>query len=153
MPEKPKDEFIVSAAGPLVNIIIAGILWVYLSLISPADLTQILIVIGFFIFLGAKGEYEMMKYRDILNNYKVKDIVKTDYEELDDNESLGAATEKLVHMSNRGFVIKSGGEYSGILTKNDLIKGLNVYGKEGKVKEVVNENIEKVNPGMTLFRY
>ena len=40
MPEKPKDEFIVSAAGPLVNIIIAGILWIYLTLISSADLAQ-----------------------------------------------------------------------------------------------------------------
>ena len=227
MPEKPKDEFIVSAAGPLVNIIIAGILWLYLTFISSADLAELeyrvitannflvmllaanlfivafnlipafpmdggrlfrsalavymsklkatkiakdigqifaimfifagfflnpfLIVIGFFIFLGARGEYEMMKYRDILNNFTVKDIIKTDYEELDENESLGTAAEKLAHISNRGFVIKSGGEYAGILTKNDLIKGLNLYGKEGSIKEVVNENIEKVNPGMTLF--
>jgi Zn-dependent protease/CBS domain-containing protein len=226
MPEKPREEFLISAAGPMVNIIIAGILWLYLA-ISPGniadmefevitannfifmllaanlfivafnlipafpmdggrlfrsalsikmdrlkatriakDIGQIfaiififagffinpfLIIIGLFIFLGAKGEYEMMKYRDILINYTVRDIVRTDYEELDGEDSLGHAASKFAHRSDRGFVITSGGDYAGILTKSDLIKGLNSYGKEGRIKDVINENIEKMTPDLTLF--
>jgi Zn-dependent protease len=227
MPAKPRDEFIISAAGPLVNIVIAGLLWLYLTLVSPADLADIeygvitaenflvvllaanlfiiafnlipafpmdggrlfrsalavkmnklkatriardigqvfavlfifagffmnpfLIVIGFFILLGAKGEYEMMKIQNILDNYTVRDIVKTDYEALDWNDSLGNAAEKFIQSSNRGFVITSEGDYAGILTKNDLIRGLNLFGKEGRVNEVVKGDIENVTPDMTLF--
>ncbi len=227
MPDKPRDEFIISAAGPLVNVVIAVAIWSYLSFISPVDLGELaydritmqnflvmllaanlfivafnlipafpmdggrlfrsalsikmsklkatriakdigqifaivfifagffhnpfLIVIGFFIFLGAKGEYEMVKYHDILNNYTVKDIVKTDYEKLDENETLGTAAEKLAHISTSGFVITSDGEYSGILTKNDLIRGLNNYGKEGQIKNAMSDAVEKVTAGMALF--
>ncbi len=226
MPEEPKKEFLMSAAGPLVNIVIAAALWIYLSVTSvdpreleygvitsdnfivmlmaanifivifnliPAfpmdggrlfrsalstrmsrikatriakDIGQVfaiifiiagffanpfLIVIGFFIFLGAKGEYEMMKYRDILNNYTVADIVKTDYEKLDENDTLGTAADKVLHISSPGFVITSDGEFKSILTKNDLIKGLNSSGKGGKIKDIISNDIEKVTSDITLF--
>ncbi len=227
MPENPKDEFMVSAAGPLVNVAIAVILWLYLAFLHPVDveamgfeaitagnfpvmllaanlfivafnlipafpmdggrlfrsalsihmsrlkatriakdigqvfaiififagffINPFLVIIGLFIILGARGEYEMMKYRHILNNYTVGDIVKTDYEELDRDDSLGEAAEKLAHISDRGFVVTSGGEYAGILTKNDLIKGLSTYGKDGMVRDAFSENIEKVAPDATLF--
>ncbi len=227
MPEKPRDEFIISVAGPLVNVVIAGLIWLYLALFSSTDLgglaydvitpanflvllltanlfivafnlipafpmdggrlfrsalamkmnklkaTRIakdigqvfaimfiitgffhnpfLIVIGFFILLGAKGEYEMMRYRDILNNFTVKDVVKKDYETLDENDTLGKAAEKLAHISSRGFVVTKNGEYSGLLTKNDLIRGLNKYGKEGRIGDLASGAEPKISTDMALF--
>ncbi len=227
MPEKPKDEFIVSAAGPLVNVAIAILLWIYLAYLHPLDVREMefetitvrnfplmllaanlfivafnlipafpmdggrlfrsalsikmsrlkatriakdigqifaiffiiaglfinpfLIIIGFFILLGAKGEYEMIKYQDVLKNYTVKDIVKTEFAEMDENDTLGKAAEKLIHISDNGFVIRSDGDYAGILTKNDLIKGLNAHGREIKIKEVMPEEMEAVNTNTPLF--
>lgn len=227
MPEKPREEFLVSAAGPLVNIVIAGLLFLYLTFINPVDLEEadfesitvsnftlmllaanlfivafnlipafpmdggrlfrsalsirmsrlkatriakdigqifaicfivaglfinpFLVVIGFFILLGAKGEYEMIKYQDILNNYTVQDVLKTTYAELDVDDTLGYAAEKLVSVADRGFVVKSDEQYAGILTKNDLISGLNKLGKEGKVIDVMSKNMITVNPDKSLF--
>ncbi|TVR73841.1 MAG: site-2 protease family protein [Marinilabiliales bacterium] len=227
MPEKPRDEFLISAAGPLVNVVIAGLIWFYLSVISPIDMGEItyevitpgnflvmlltanlfivafnlipafpmdggrlfrsalsirmsklkatriakdigqifaimfiitgffhnpfLIIIGFFILLGAKGEYEMMKYRDILNNYTVRDVIKKDYEELDENDNLATAAEKFAHTSPRGFVVTSGGKYAGILTRNDLIRGLNTNGKEGRVGDLAGGTEEDIDTDMVLF--
>lgn len=227
MPENPKDEFLVSAAGPMVNIVIAALLWLYLSLFHSVDVeamkyesitasnfpvilmaanlfivafnlipafpmdggrlfrsalsirmsrikaTRIaknigqvfavlfifaglffnpfLVVIGLFIFLGARGEYEMMKYQDILKNHTIKDILQTEYEKMDEEASLGEAADKLAHIPNHGFVITSNGEYAGLLTKNNLIKGLNIYGKKGLIKDVMNENIESLALDMSLF--
>ena len=47
-------------------------------------------------------------------------------------------------------MITSGGEYKGILTKK-LIKGLSVNGKQGLIKDVMDENVEAIDPEMTLF--
>jgi Zn-dependent protease/CBS domain-containing protein len=227
MPEKPGHEFLISAAGPMVNIVIAAFLWIYLSLFHVQDPQQMeyqtitfsnfpvillaanlfivafnlipafpmdggrlfrsalamkmnklkatriakdigqvfavififaglffnpfLIIIGFFVFLGAKGEYEMMRIQDILKNYTVKDILRTDFQKLDEYESLQKAAENIIHSTIRGYVITSGGEYAGILTKNTLIKGLSVHGKEGRIKDIMDENIDSVDPDMTLF--
>ncbi len=227
MPEKPKEEFLVSLAGPAVNIVIAAVLGLYLyyfqsvsfgemevsyitrnnfpvmllaanifivafnlipafpmdggrlfrSLLSlwmsRMEATRIaknigqvfailfiiaglyinpfLIVIGFFILLGAKGEYEIMKYQNILEDHTVQEIIITDYDVLDIEETLGKAADLLQHMSNRGFVIKSGGEYKGLLTQKDLISGLGTYGKEGKIIDSMNTKIESVTPEMNIF--
>ncbi len=227
MPEKPREEFLVSLAGPLVNILIAAILGLYLYYIHPVSFDEMdfsyisrdnflamllaanifivvfnlipafpmdggrlfrsalsiwmsrmeatriaknigqifavifiiaglyinpfLVVIGFFILLGAKGEYEIMKYQNILEDHKVQDIIITDFDVLEPNDTLGKAAELLQHISNRGFVIKSGDEYKGILTQKDLISGLGTYGKEGKIEDTMNKSIESVTPEMDIF--
>ncbi|MFO7997967.1 MAG: site-2 protease family protein [Bacteroidales bacterium] len=227
MPEKPREEFLVSAAGPLVNIVIAATIWLYLSFFGGIDIEELeyeyitadnfiivlfaanlfivafnlipafpmdggrlfrsalsiwmnrlkatriaknigqifavifilaglfynpfLILIGFFVFLGARGEYEMVKYGDILNNYTVKDLVITKYTGLDENDTLNQAAEKLAHRQDSGFVIRSNGEYKGLLTKNDLINGLNHLGREGKIKDAMEGDAETIAPDMTLF--
>ncbi len=227
MPEKPRDEFLVSAAGPMVNVVIAFILWIYITLVQQVDVEQMefqaitmqnfalmlmaanlfivafnlipafpmdggrlfrsalsmklsrlkatqiakdigqifailfivaglffnpfLVIIGFFILLGAKGEYEMIKYQEILRNTTVNDIVKTEFAELDENDTLGEAAEKLVHISDNGFVVQSDGEFAGILTKNDLINGLSAHGKESPIKDVMRREPEKVTANTPLF--
>ena len=227
MPENPREEFLVSAAGPLVNVVIAILLWIYLTAfhtinieemtfetitinnfplmlmaanlfivafnLIPAfpmdggrlfrsalsikmsrlkateiakDIGQVfaiifiiaglffnpfLIVIGFVILMGAKGEYEMIKYQDVLKNYTVKDILNKDYAVLDADDTLGTAADKLVHISDNGFVVQSDGEYAGILTKNDLINGLNTHGKEGKIRQVMRTETESAATNTPLF--
>ncbi len=227
MPEKPKDEFLVSAAGPLVNVLIAALLWIYLAVFRTIDVhdlefetitgnnflflllaanlfivvfnlipafpmdggrlfrsalsirmsrlkaTQIakdigqvfailfivaglffnpfLVIIGFFVLLGAKGEYEMIKYQDVLKNFTVKDIIKTEFAELELTDTLETAAQKLVQISDNGFVIRSGGDFAGILTKNDLINGLNTHGREASIEDVMQTDIESVDSGTPLF--
>ena len=227
MPEKPKEEFLVSLAGPGVNIAIAAVLGLYLTYIQPVSIEEadfayitpgnflvmllaanifivlfnlipafpmdggrlfrsalsmwmsrieatriaknigqvfaiffivaglyinpFLIIIGFFVLLGAKGEYEVMKYQNILDDHKVREIVLTDHEVLAPDDTLGKAIEKLQHISGRGFVVKSGKDYKGLLTQRDLINGLGSFGKEGKVQEVMNDDIREIAPDISIY--
>lgn len=227
MPEKPRHEFLVSLSGPLVNIVIAALLWGYLSgyrnvnfgevdyqyitqsnfwvMLLAANLfivafnlipafpmdggrlfrsalsiwmTRIkatrvaknigqifavlfiiaglfgnpfLIIIGFVVYLGAKGEYESIKYETILSEYKVSDVLISNYEELDPESTLGEAAQKLQHIANRGFVVKENGQFRGIVTQHNLIKGLSAYGKDGKIKTIVSDGNEKIKSDMNIF--
>ncbi|MFP4289247.1 MAG: site-2 protease family protein [Bacteroidales bacterium] len=227
MPEKPKHEFLVSLSGPMVNIVIAAILWGYLAGYQNINFQEIdyqyitrsnfwvmllaanlfivafnlipafpmdggrlfrsalsvwmsrikatrvaknigqvfavlfiiaglfgnpfLIIIGFVVYLGARGEYETIKYETILSDYKVRDVLISKYEELQPGNTLGEAAEKLQHIPSRGFVVKENGEFRGILTQHDLIKGLSDLGKEGKIETLVSNDGEKIKADMNIF--
>ena len=227
MPESPREEFLVSAAGPLVNVIIAALLWLYMLFLHPVsfddmsfesinlanfplmlmaanlfivvfnlipafpmdggrlfrsalsvrmgrlkatriakDIGQVfailfiisglffnpfLVIIGFFILLGAKGEYEMIKYQDIFSNHNAAELVSDKYVVLDPETRLSEAAEKLVHISDNGFVVKQEGDFAGILTKNDLITGLNNLGKDGLVEQIMQKDVYRIPPDKALF--
>lgn len=128
-----------------------GQIFAIIFIVAGLFINPFLIIIGFFILLGAKGEHEMIKYQDILKNYTVEDVLKKEYAVLDEEDTLGKAAEELVHISDRGFVVKTGGSYAGILTRNDLVKGLSAHGKEGLVKDVMSTDLESISSGMPLF--
>lgn len=228
MPQKPGQELIVSAAGLVVNVIIAGIIWVFLSLGNNLNLQQMnfhaitsqnffvmlmfvnlfvvvfnlipafpmdggrilraalsfkldkvtatkyaknagqvfavafiiagmffnpfLVIIGLFVFLGARAEYEMIKVRQGLNEFKVKDAVTTDYSSIKPDDTLGEVADMLVHHNESGFVVSTNGSLDGMLTKENIIDGLAKYGKEGKVKEVMNKGIQPVDINSPLHQ-
>jgi Zn-dependent protease len=226
MPDKPREELLITVAGLAVNVIIAFILWMILGSLGLLNIENIeykaitaknffvmlmvvnllivafnlipafpmdggrilramlsfkmskvqatriaqtvgkifavsfvvlglfynpfLIVIGIFVFLGAQAEYQMIKYHDLLDKFKVEDIINEDYAALDPEDTLEKAANILIHGSDNGFVIKSGNKYQGILTKEDLIKGLATLGNSGSVKEVMTKSIYSVSPDKRL---
>ncbi len=227
MPEKPRDEFLMSLGGPVVNVIIAFIVWIYLKFAHPVAVDEMtfeyitldnfplmliavnifilafnlipafpmdggrlfrsalamrysrlkatriaknigqgfavlfiiaglyfnpfLIVIGFFILLGAGSEYEMTKQQYVLNKFEVKDILVKKYAKLDENDTIEKAAKEIVKIPNKGFVITSDDEYIGILSKNNIIDALSNFDKSTKVKEVMNKNIQTLSPETELF--
>jgi Zn-dependent protease len=226
MPDKPKEEFLITIAGLAVNVVIALILWVVLSSLGRLDFQDMdfqaitaqnffvmlmavnlfivafnlipafpmdggrilrsllsfkmskvkatrisksigktfgvlfaiaglfynpfLVIIGIFVFIGAQAEYEMIKYHDLLENYKVKDVINNEYTAFEPNDPLEKAAHSMIHGSDNGFVILSGSTISGILTKKNIIKGLSTLGNQGKVKEVMVAPIKPVDLEMPL---
>lgn len=226
MPEKPGQELVVSAAGLVVNVVIAGIIWLFLSIGSSPELQQInikaitaqnffimlmfvnlfvvvfnlipafpmdggrimraalsfkmdrlkatkyaknagqvfavafiiggmfinpfLVIIGFFVFLGARAEYEMIKFRQGLNEFKVKDALITDYTTLERSDTLGKAADLLVHQNENGFIVMSNGDFEGMLTKEGIINGLSKHGKEGKVEDAMNTALPSLDMNRPL---
>jgi Zn-dependent protease/CBS domain-containing protein len=227
MPESPKDEFLVSAAGPMVNIVIAGLLWVYLAffhgvgiyemeydaitlanfpamllvanifivafnlipafpmdggrlfrsalairmsklkatriasrtgqvfatlfIIAGIFVNPFLVIIGLFVFMGARWEYEMVKYQDILGPFTVNEVVQTVYLDIDSQETLIDAADKLSRLYWRGYVVFHSGLYAGILTRHDLISALHNYGKNTRLEALLDKPNLRLNPDTSLF--
>jgi Zn-dependent protease/CBS domain-containing protein len=232
MPEKPGQELLVAAAGPLVNVVIASLLWVYLQLSGqmpdfaalqqseaaelegmrlpflfnlllanillvvfnlipafPLDggrmlrallafrmdrvrATRIaatigqflaiafiifgifynfwLVIIGFFIYLGAGSEATYESIRTGLAAYTVRDVIMRQFSPLQPEDSLATAVALLLNSQEEEFIVVRDQQVVGVLTRKALIRGLSELGKEAPVSDVMSQEYKTLHPDMPL---
>ncbi len=228
MPEKPSQELLVGIAGPMVNLIIAALLWFYLRLSGQSfdlwaitgshEMAQIpflwnlffanivlavfnlipafpmdggrvfrallsffmdrtkatriaaglgqflaiffvflgffynfwLVFIGLFIFLGAGGEAAHEQTKAALAGLKVRDALMQRFTFLKPDDSLGEAARALLNSQETEFVVAESGSPVGLLSKNEIIRGLTERGKEAPVSEFMNRDFFVVSPETKL---
>ncbi len=109
-----------------------------------------LVFIGLFIFLGAGGEatYEQMK--STLSGLKVKDVLMHRFTVLKPDDTLNQAVDALLNSQETEFVITDNEKPVGLLTRNEIIKGLSEKGKEAPVSAFMKPNFFVVNSEMPL---
>ncbi|AHM59642.1 peptidase M50 [Flammeovirgaceae bacterium 311] len=232
MPEKPGQELMVAAAGPLVNVVIALLLWAYLQFsgqmpdmgalqdADPADLQQIdlpftfnllvaniilvafnlipafpldggrmlraglafgmdrtkatriaanigqllaiafvffgfffnfwLVIIGFFVYMGAGSEARYESIRTGLADYRVEDVVMRKFSLLLPDDSLEKAVQLLLNSQEQEFIVASEDQVVGVLTRKELIRGLSEYGKTAPVSRAMSQDYIMLHPHMPL---
>ena len=99
-----------------------------------------LILIGAFIFIGARAESEMKTNQFMMTGFKVRDIMLTEYITLDVKDNIGKAVEVLLQTQSSDFLIMDGEQFAGVLSRNDLIKTLHEKGKEEPIQSAVSES-------------
>jgi Zn-dependent protease/predicted transcriptional regulator len=232
MPEKPKRELLVAAAGPLVNVVIAGILWIYLSstgqmpdlqALENADQSELesinlpfffslmvaniilvvfnlipafpldggrmfrallafkmdrakatrvaagvgqflaialvffgffynfwLVIIGFFIYLGAGSEANLESIRTGLGDHKVRDVLMGQFSRLAPGDSLEKAVEILLDGQEQEFIVAEDDNVVGVLTRKELIRALSEHGKSAPVSKAMSKEYLTLHPDMPL---
>ncbi len=230
MPEKPAHEFLISLAGPLVNVFIAGILWVYLSssgqmpdlsLLTAEDTSKLpflftlfvanavlaafnlipafpmdggrvfrallcftfdkatatriaatlgqllaigfvflgfysnfwLVFIGLFIFLGAGGEAAFEQTKAALDGLTVKDALMHRFTVLEPNAPLGDAVYALLNSQETEFVVADEGNPVGLLTRNEIVRGLSENGNYAIVSAYMKKDFFIVHPETKLIEF
>ncbi len=109
-----------------------------------------LFVIGIFVFLGAGSEYAQVKYGSVLSDYTAKDLVMNDYSLFNPEEQLNRAVEVMLKTSQTGFLAGEGDEISGVLLKDNLIKGLSQRDDDVKVRDVMTREFRRVEKNTSL---
>ncbi len=229
IPEKPKQEFLVAIAGPLVNVVIAVIIYSFLYASNviptltenPEDLVKLsgaafwfnllianvflaafnfipafpmdggrilralllykfsrekatriaagigqflaiifffagfyvniwLIFIGIFIFLGAGAEAQFEISRTALSRHKVRDVLMKEFIVLLPEDTLDKAVQYLLDGQATEFVVSKNDEVMGVLTRDELIKGLSENGKDSRVSAVMREDYLVLDPDKPL---
>ncbi len=105
-----------------------------------------LIFIGVFIFLGAQAELGASTTDSLLTGATVREIVMKDYTPISPGNSLSQAVEVLLNGQESHFVVVEKGSVVGTLSKAAIIKGLQMYGQNSPVDQVMNHQIKKVHP-------
>lgn len=228
MPDKPGQELLVAIAGPMVNLVIAAVLWsvIYFtdSIPDPAEVekakalsdipfiftlfsanlllagfnlipafpmdggralrallstamdrtraTRIaatvgqvlaivfvflgfyynfwLVFIGLFVYLGAGMEAAGEQTRSELSGLKVSDALMKRFTHLSPFDTLATAVDALLNSQETEFVVMDLGEPIGLLTRNEIIRGLSEKGPEARVSSFMNREFFVVGPDLTL---
>lgn len=95
-----------------------------------------LVFIGLFIYLGAGGENRAVGTAALLEGYHVGDAVMHNYTALDADQPLKYAVKVLLDGQEKDFVVLRDGEPAGILTRDDLVKGLSEEGSDAPIGRV-----------------
>jgi CBS domain-containing protein len=218
MPDKPWQEFVVAAAGPLVNVAIAallftamwfagaavptlGLAWgqesflerlvtinvvlVLFNLIPafPMDggrilrailatrldysratlyaarlgqgiailfaiagffVNPLLVLTALFIFMGAQGETQLAQLRSKLAGLTVGQAMRTNIRALSPNEWLSQAVDQMLSTAQQDFPIVERGRVVGLLTREDLLRGLERLGAYAPISAVMRRDIATV---------
>ncbi|MEF8833166.1 MAG: site-2 protease family protein [Candidatus Thermoplasmatota archaeon] len=100
-----------------------------------------LILIAFFVYIGASQESKSVMMKDTLENVKVKDIMTIDVKTFGPNERAAKVLEKFLKTHHHGFPVVKQGKVLGIVTLED-IKRLDDEDMEVvKISEIMEENL------------
>ncbi len=111
----------------------------------------LLAIIGFFVFVGASAEADAVATRAMGEGLRVSEMMVTRFQTLPARASLAQAADLLLSVEQRDFpVVDEQGRTGGILTRDNLIKGLRERGPESSVAEAMTASAPTVSPALSF---
>jgi Zn-dependent protease/predicted transcriptional regulator len=110
-----------------------------------------LILIAFFVFLGASAEAAAVEARVAGEGIRVANMMVTNFRTLPIHATLGDAVDLLLSGEQREFpVVDNLGRTEGILTRDNLIRGLSKRGVGATVSEAMTPGVPAVSPTLSF---
>ena len=107
----------------------------------------LLVLIAFFIFIGASGEAAAVETRMAGRGLVVRDMMVTDFRTLPVYATLADAANLLVSGDQREFpVVDNLGTLEGLLTRDDLIRGLSAHGAGALARDAMRPGTVAIPP-------
>jgi len=105
------------------------------------------VLIAFFVFLGATAEAEAVETRAAGDGLQVSQMMVTNFRTIPIYATLADAVELLLSGEQREFpVVDNNGRMEGVLTRDNLIRGLSTLGPGGRVSEAMTTGVPVVQP-------
>jgi Zn-dependent protease/predicted transcriptional regulator len=109
-----------------------------------------LVFIALFIYIGARGEYETVKSKNILSGFKTSEVLMKNFTVLNANEPISVAIDALLNGQDTRFLVEEDHQIKYVLTKTDIIKALSQQGKEVLIRQYSSPIIFFANPNLSV---
>ena len=109
-----------------------------------------LVFIALFVYLGAQEEAYSAQVRAAFRGLPVRDAMMTRFRVLNPQDTLGRAVDELLAGSQQDFPIVDNGRVTGVLLRNQLMKGLTELGREASISDVLVNNCGTVSDSEML---
>jgi Zn-dependent protease len=111
----------------------------------------ILALVAFFVFVGANAEAAAVETRVAGQGLRVQQMMVTNFTTIPVHAPLSRAVELLLTGEQREFpVVDNYGRTEGILTRDNLIKGLSQKGPDSTVAEAMTPHVPTVSPMLSF---
>jgi stage IV sporulation protein FB len=112
---------------------------------------MLLLLIAFFVFLGAGTEAAAVETRAAGRGLTVREMMVTDFRTLPSWATLRDAAELLVASDQREFpIVDNAGEVEGILSRDDLVKGLSQKGADAPARSALSASSPPVPASLSF---
>ena len=101
----------------------------------------LLVLIAFFVWMGASQEVGMAEMKHSLAGVSARAVMMTDFRWLSSEDSLAHAAEMLIAGWQQDFPVVDQGHVAGVLTRQDLIKGLAKFGPQGRIGAAMRREV------------
>ncbi|HBR56678.1 MAG TPA: site-2 protease family protein [Blastocatellia bacterium] len=112
-----------------------------------------LVFIGLFVYLGAGGEVAHERMKTELSGLTVDDASMRKFTLLRPEEPLSRAVDALLNSQESAFVVLDGDKPVGLLTRNEIIRGLAEHGKDAAVSSFMIREFFTVDSAMPLREF
>lgn len=104
-----------------------------------------LLFIALFVWMGASGEAGMVQMRSSLGGLPVQRVMLTNFETLSPDDSLAKAVEHVLSGWQQDFPVVFGSRVMGVLTREDLIRGISQGGMDTPVRNAMRRDFQSVD--------
>jgi len=111
----------------------------------------LLILIAFFIYIGASQEYKFNLVRDAFSDLYVEDVMTKNVSTVKESTTISALLDKMLQEKHTGYpVVNDSGDITGCITLND-IKNISETQENKQVKDIMSEDLVVVKTSDLLF--
>lgn len=109
-----------------------------------------LVFVALFVWIGAAQEASMVHMKSALSNIPVSRAMLTDFKTLSPTDSLALSVQYVLSGSQKDFPVIANGSVVGILTREDLIKGLAENNESIFVSHVMRKEFKSIDSSQML---
>jgi Zn-dependent protease len=110
-----------------------------------------LVLIGIFVYFGAKTENVVVQHIELLKDYTVRHAMMTNFVTLSANDTVKDAADKLLSGSDQDLIVVDNDQAIGVMTRYQIINSLKENRSPVSVLEVMDRNFDsvKINDSLT----
>jgi Zn-dependent protease/predicted transcriptional regulator len=123
---------------------------IFFGFLGLLSFNPFLILIAFFVFLGAQVESNSVQMTAFIRGLVVADAMMIDFRELREDDDLAVAVKELLAGSQQEFPVVTDGEVVGLLDRRSLVEALAERGRSAKVSEVMRRDYPVVDENEPL---
>lgn len=116
---------------------------------GAAGLGPWLIMVGFFIFIGAQLEDQGVVFQSVVETVRMRDVMLTEFSTMSPSDTLADALFKAIHSLQDEFPVVRGANLVGIVSRQGILQALRNNGN-GYVQSIMSRSFQVADPEDSL---